>query len=357
MNLYTEAVYPRDLKGEKLDYYLDTGYFRGGQMMYRSPFLLNEEGVFSTVRIRFPMAKHSYGKRIRKLMRKNGNLFKYEIHKASFSKEKDALYRQHRHRFGPFADEHVDEYINLEPHSIFDTYEVCIYNADNKLVGLSFFDVGNNSIASIIAVFDRNYAEYSLGLYSMLLEIEYGKSNGIAFYYPGYFTPAYPKFDYKLRVGQYLDYYDTDTQKWQNFDLFDPQKLPAEKLKTQLAAAEIVLTKFKIPYLRTTYPFYEMWTDEQHPGLLSPLVLWCNPDEKQTGFSLIIEYIFGKECYVISIYEKNSPALFNWNYYKDWKNCSPFFYSLHNIIGITKDAALIPPIIARYLTKIKMVNR
>ena len=40
--------------------------------------------------------------------------------------------------------------------------------------------------------------KYSLGFYTMLLEIDFGIKSGAEYYYPGYVVPNYFKFDYKL---------------------------------------------------------------------------------------------------------------------------------------------------------------
>ena len=42
---------------------------------------------------------------------------------------------------------------------------------NNKLVAFSVFDKGADSIQSIKGVYDYDYSEHSLGIYSMILEI------------------------------------------------------------------------------------------------------------------------------------------------------------------------------------------
>ena len=71
--------------------------------------------------------------------------------------------------------------------SIFDTYEVAVYDG-SKLIGLSYFDFGQKSVASLLSVYDvtDEYKKYSLGVYTMLLEVVYAQEQDKTYYYPGY---------------------------------------------------------------------------------------------------------------------------------------------------------------------------
>ena len=65
-------------------------------------------------------------------------------------------------------------------------------------------------------MYDPEYDRYSLGFYTMLLEIEYCMELGLKFYYPGYVVPGYSRFDYKLRIGD-VDYFDLYSKEWLPF--------------------------------------------------------------------------------------------------------------------------------------------
>jgi leucyl-tRNA---protein transferase len=89
--------------------------------------------------------------------------------------------------------------------NIFNTYEINIYD-HGKLIGYSFFDVGITSMASIIGIFDQSYSKHSLGIYTMLLEMEYAKSMQLKYYYPGYVAYEPSQFNYKLRLSDAFDF-------------------------------------------------------------------------------------------------------------------------------------------------------
>ncbi|HEY0658296.1 MAG TPA: hypothetical protein VGD05_07470, partial [Pyrinomonadaceae bacterium] len=84
--------------------------------------------------------------------------------------------------------------------------EVCVYD-DEKLLAASFFDVGEKAISSVYAMFEPTETRRSLGIYTMLLEIEYARTNAVEFYYQGYAYEGNSFYDYKKRFNG-LERYD-----------------------------------------------------------------------------------------------------------------------------------------------------
>ncbi len=70
-----------------------------------------------------------------------------------------------------------------------------------KLIAAGIFDKGEDSIAGIVNFYDPAYSKYSLGKAMIPLKYLYCQQQGIKYYYPGYISPTYPKFDYKTEVN------------------------------------------------------------------------------------------------------------------------------------------------------------
>ncbi|HFB99628.1 MAG TPA: hypothetical protein ENJ53_02375, partial [Phaeodactylibacter sp.] len=200
-NMTTQFATPPSLHGEVLDDYLFHGWFRSGQYIYTSKILNFEGLLYSPIRIRLPLRGYHFRKSLRKVWKKNQR-FQTIYRKATITSEKEILYQKYKSRLDGYVSPSIKSSL-LDNHetSIYDTQEVAIYD-EGKLIGFSFFDLGKKSMASIMGIFDPKYSRYSLGFYTMLAEIEYGKKNGFHYYYPGYVIPYYPKFDYKLRIGE-----------------------------------------------------------------------------------------------------------------------------------------------------------
>ncbi len=75
------------------------------------------------------------------------------------------------------------------------------YWADGELVGVGLCDVTPRALSTVYFYFDPEQAARSLGVYSVLREIEYAKALRLEFYYLGYWVPGSKKMEYKAGFG------------------------------------------------------------------------------------------------------------------------------------------------------------
>ena len=293
--MFTEFHYPEFLPHQKLDEYLARGWFRMGQMIFTCRFLCFEGKLYTAVWTRLDLEGYTFRKSLRKIFTRNNKQFRVVIRRAILDKEKNDLYLIHRKRFGGHVSSNLRKSLFGDAdYNIYDTWESCVYDGE-KLVAASFFDLGNNSIASIMGLFHPDYAKYSLGFYTMLLEIDFGIRSGAKYYYPGYVVPYYLKFDYKLRIGD-TDYYDPDRKKWIPYSEIDFDKLSSSLLIHQLKKAQQYLQEKNIRTDIFLYPLYErvLFGHEYKDFLRSPLFISCYHKEFE-GVLLIVEYdLFGQ---------------------------------------------------------------
>ncbi len=274
MKTFTEIHFPIAILPKELDSYLARGWFRMGQMIFTCHVLCFKDQVYSTVWIRLTLEHYTFKKRMNKLLTKNNSRYKTIIRKAVFDKEKQKLYEGHKERFEGYIPNTLKESLfGTEEDNLYNTYEVCVYEND-KLIAASFFDIGSDSIASIMGLYDADYAQHSLGIYTMLCEIQYGIEQGKKFYYPGYVVPGYKKFDYKLRVGK-MDYYDVPSDSWLPYELLENGSLPAETMNSMLLKLQDLLAENQILSRLLIYPFYDkdLFGYEEKEFLQSPLIL------------------------------------------------------------------------------------
>ena len=55
--------------------------------------------------------------------------------------------------------------------ALFDTREVSVWSQD-RLIAFSWYDLGERSVQSLIGVYDPAFSKHSLGLYTLLLQME-----------------------------------------------------------------------------------------------------------------------------------------------------------------------------------------
>ncbi len=245
-----------------------------GQMIFTCHVLCFRDQVYSTVWARLALKGYTFQKSRRKLINRNQRRFKTIIRKAIFNEEKQRLYEGHKERFEGYIPNTLRESLfGMEEENLYNTYEVCVYD-ENKLIAASFFDIGSDSVASIMGLYDQDYAKHSLGIYTMLCEIQFGLEKGKSFYYPGYVVPGYGKFDYKLRVGP-MDFYHLPSKSWLPIEQLKTETLPAETMRGMLNELQAVLNEKSIDNKLLIYPFYDkdLFGYEEKEFLQSPLIL------------------------------------------------------------------------------------
>ena len=161
--------------------------------------------------------------------------------------------------------------------------------------------MGDDSIASLLGLYEKDYGRYSLGLYTMLLEIEFARRFGKSYYYPGYILDHSSQFDYKLRLGD-MEYY-TWKNDWLPFKNFSRTDTVAALIRGKIGELLEYLTANNIHCERVVYPFFGMGYSIFFLGTLvrNPVFINCYPDRQHPeGTFYIVEYILDEKVYALS---------------------------------------------------------
>lgn len=274
---------------EELDAYLARGWYRMGQSIFTTHFLCFNDDFFSAIWIRLAVEGYKYSKSLRKIMRTNADHFDYTIQKSEIDADKEDLYKHYSDFFpGILAPTLKESLLDGEEYNIYETYEVNVYH-DDLLIAVSFFDVGRDSVASILGIYDHDYRYYSLGLYTMLLEIEFCQENNLRYYYPGYIVPGYPRFDYKLRIGE-VEYYDLSNKSWNPYNQLATEDIPMNKMQRKLDELQYIFSKNGIPSKKYLYPLFEanLFAFWQTDYFDYPVFLMCYPKDKASSYFVVI---------------------------------------------------------------------
>jgi len=233
--MYTRMIHPEALSSEELDAFLAQGWFRMRQAMFTCRFVMSDGFLRTAVWLRFPLPEHTFRKSQRRVLKRNDERFDIRFVPASVDSEKEALYAIYREDFaGDLAPDLNSVLYDDGEHDIYPTMCLEIRDGD-KLVACSFFDVGVDSMASIIGIYDPDYRRYGLGFYTMLAEMRLGMAEGLRWYYPGYVAPGCAAFDYKLRLGK-GEFYDPELAQWRPYDELEAPDLPAVQISGALDA-------------------------------------------------------------------------------------------------------------------------
>jgi len=302
--MLVQYYYPFSLSPSRLDRYLSAGWFRNSIMLFRSRLLCMEGDLFNVVNIRLPLQDYSLSKSNKKLLRKNKELFTYSINRATINVDKERLYESHKPRFKGFIYNDLHQFLYSDTiSSVFHTYEIEVKDANGKLVALSYFDKGQQSMASLLGIYDPAYAKYSLGTFTMLLEMEYALQMDIKYYYPGYIFDKPSVFDYKLKLGNY-EYYDW-RGKWKPYTDFEQVESFSGHLKEKVNHLKSVLNQYGIKYSEKIYPLFPLgYMDKTiDPFVKSPMFLQIDnsPFYKK---EVLFEYNADDDKYSVSLVTK-----------------------------------------------------
>jgi len=212
---------PQQLSPSELDAYLAQGWFRMGQTIFTTNFLRSQGQICSTIWLRVLLTEYSPDLAQVKLFKRNANF----------------------------------SYVNTP--SIYNTYEVTVRDG-NKLIAIGFFDMGQASAEGIISVYDPAYKKYSLGKYLIYQKMQYCQQMNLQYFYPGYFVPGNPNFDYKLSIGRSaLQFFQLRTQRWLGIDVFSDENIPYQVMFDKLRALQKNLAQLKLESKVLNYEYFD----------------------------------------------------------------------------------------------------
>jgi arginyl-tRNA--protein-N-Asp/Glu arginylyltransferase len=255
--MFAQVHNPEILTGEELDTYLSDGWFRNGQRIFTTNFLRFNNIFYSAIWLRIQLDQFDKNDSFKKLSKLNKN-FKITNQEASITHEKESLYQSYKQGVLFSTSQSLQALLFGESNRrIFNTYEILIHDAD-VLIAVGYFDMGNRAAAGIVSFYNQTYKRNSLGKYLILLKVNYCKQMQLDFFYPGYFAPNYPAFDYKLTIGkEALQYLQLSSLKWLPINQYSHRDDIYVVMQAKLQDAFALLQHNEIQTTRFQYSFFE----------------------------------------------------------------------------------------------------
>ena len=257
--MFSKVNAPFSLLSDELDEYLEKGWFRMGQALFTTNFLNFKTQFYSAVWLRTDLKSFAPDSTFLKLKKLNAG-FQFRIQRFNLTSDKHDLFNLYR---GSVPFDASDSLVQLLygtsgiVESIFDTYEVCLYD-DEKLIATGVFDMGMNAAAGISSFYHPEYKKHSLGKYLIYLKIEFCKNAGLDYFYPGYFVPGYQSFDYKLSIARDHQYFFSfKKNQWLSAAEFSAEYDLLNILLNKLNKLKAVLDAQNIPVSLMQYEFFQ----------------------------------------------------------------------------------------------------
>lgn len=205
------------------DYLLSKGWRHFGENFFRYNISIYEEKVCNVIPLRIKVDQFMPSKSQRKIIKKCEN-FEISIQKINIDNVTENLFDLHKLKFTDNIPNSIYDFISKSNPSNAPTtiLELIVYD-NGKAIAISYFGIGESSISSIYAMFNPDYKKYSLGLFTMLVEINYATQLDMNFYYHGYCYDISSFYDYKKKFNA-LEGYNWNEDKWEIYSSFDKEK-------------------------------------------------------------------------------------------------------------------------------------
>ena len=196
--MYPEGHVFENFKGNVLDHFLSIGWYRMGAGLFttRSINPFQNEISSPVYWLRYLVDNVKLSKKNRELITRNSR-FTYQYKAFNLTEEVVELHRLYTENLKFTTSGSLVTLLEDLYNQVFDSIIIEVRD-EGKLIAAGIFDLGSQSIAGIINFYNPEYKKYSPGKFLILLKYYFCVKNKLPWYYPGYYTPGHPIFDYKL---------------------------------------------------------------------------------------------------------------------------------------------------------------
>lgn len=186
------------ISGRQLDARLALGWRHFGSGFFRANFAIHDGALCGILPLRIPLADFALTKSLRRVLRKNSDL-DVSVAPSQITPEVVALFESHCVRFKSDVPDSINDFLSSDPARVPCLNLTIAVRQRGRLIAASFLDIGSKSVSSVYGLFDPAESARSLGIFTMLLEMDWAVKNGRSIYYSGYSYTVPSPYDYKKR--------------------------------------------------------------------------------------------------------------------------------------------------------------
>ncbi|WP_200762993.1 arginyltransferase [Nitrosophilus alvini] len=157
--------------------------------------------------LRIDVRNFKYSRSQKRTIKRNSDTY-IAIQKPSVSYSHIELYNKfHQYKSKkddwPYHKIDIQSYYEEFVQGAYDYGKEVLYFKDKKLIGVDLIDIVDDGISSIYFFYDPDYSHLSLGVYSLLVQIDLAKKMGLKWIYLGYWVEGCKSFAYKTNFKPY----------------------------------------------------------------------------------------------------------------------------------------------------------
>ncbi len=200
LELINEEFFADRIKPEALDRLLADGWRHFGPHFFRYNFGVFDGQIRHVLPLRIRLGDLALSKSQRRTLRRNSDL-RVSMGPLTITPEIEELFQIHKQRFKAGVPSSIFDFVGTNPSRPVTNTMLLTVHDRNRLVAASFFDVGGESVSSIYGIFNPEERTRSLGIFTMLKEIEFAREKKKPLYYHGYAYEGESFYDYKKRFN------------------------------------------------------------------------------------------------------------------------------------------------------------
>lgn len=193
-----EAFTRSSVRRGDFDTLLSDGWRHFGQEFFRYNLALYENEIRFVIPLRIRLSEFRLAKSQERILRRNLDV-ESSVGPVNVTADVLDLFERHKQRFKQHTPNSIYAFIAERPEDEpCETYQQTLRLGD-RLLATGFFDVGERSVSAIYTSFDPVETRRSLGILTILKEIEFAAAIGKQLFYLGYSYSGNSFYDYKKR--------------------------------------------------------------------------------------------------------------------------------------------------------------
>ena len=192
--------------GEQMDALWAEGWRHFGPVFFRYRLWRHGGRSLTITPLRMELARFRPSRSQRRVVARNQDL-RVEVRPTELDRETFEMFEAHRRRFRADVPESLHDFLPQNaPAEVPCRNEAIRVYSRGRLVAAHFLDVGSRATSSVYSMFDPSESRRSLGVYTILLAVDYSQRLGCRHYYPGYATRETSPYDYKKNLAGLEEY-------------------------------------------------------------------------------------------------------------------------------------------------------
>lgn len=181
---------------EHMDLLWNEGWRHFGRSFFRYSYWFGEGRLECVQPVRVDLARFVPSKGQRRILRRNVDL-QLAVGPPILDEERHALFDRHKTRFHANVPPSLADFLG----PVGDAYPCPLVEVTARLAGrlvaASYLDLGATAASSVYGIFDPEHSGRSLGIATMLWEMDHARALGCRHYHPGYAFHGASEMDYK----------------------------------------------------------------------------------------------------------------------------------------------------------------